>query len=211
MTGQQFYDTAWHHPGMAWALCTLAVAFIALTVKDKSTKAVLLFLTFSTELDAWLTGAFMPFDGSSLLARNIAIAFVIWGDARMFVLLEKWRGEASWARAWGRGIAWSFVVPVVQALTLKVFPQFFPEKRHIFLVYEAEFVVLACALLVTRYARTWKATSVLGFFLVQYALWVLSDVLILSGAQWAYWLRLVPNALYYGLFLLFAARQENQS
>ncbi len=211
MTGQEFYDSSWHHPAMAWALCTAAVAFIALTVKDRATKGVLLFLTASTELDAWLTGGLSPLDSNSMLARNIAIAFVIWGDARMFVLLEKWRGEGSWARAWARAIPLSFVVPVVQAITLQVFPQLFPTKRHIFLIYEAEFVVLACALLATRYARTWKATSILGFFLVQYALWVLSDVLILNGAAWAYWLRLVPNALYYGLFLLFAARQENRS
>jgi hypothetical protein len=211
MTGQEFYDSAWHHPGMAWALCTVAVAFIALTVKDRTTKAMLLFLAAGTELDAFLTGGLSPFDPSSLLARNLSIGFVIFGDARMFVRLEKWRGETTWTRAWLRAAAWSFVVPVAQAITLKALPQYFPQTRHIFLVYETLFVVLACALLATRYARTWKATSLLAFFLVQYALWVLSDVLILSGAAWAYWLRLVPNALYYGLFLIFAARQEQAS
>jgi hypothetical protein len=211
MTGQQFYDSAWHHPGMAWALCTLAVAFIALTVKDRTTRGVLLFFAATTELDAWLTGGLSPLDSTSMLARNLSIAFVIIGDARMFVLLEKWRGEGSWVRAWARGIALSFVVPVVQAITLQIFPAYFNDQRHIYLVYEAEFIVFACALLATRYPRTWRSTSLLGFFLVQYALWVLSDVLILSGASWAYWLRLVPNALYYGLFLVFAARQENRS
>ena len=31
------------------------------------------------------------------------------------------------------------------------------------------------------------------------------DVLILTGTDFGYGLRLVPNALYYGLFVIFAA------
>ncbi len=206
MTAQSFYESAWHHPGLAWLL-VLPTAFAISRVRDAATKRVLALFAATTALDAWLTGALSPLDPASLLARNVSIAFVIWGDARLFVLLEKWRADTSWVRAWLRGAAWSFVVPVAQAVALRARPELFPERRHIFLVYELLFVALATALLATRYARTRQATALLTFFLAQYALWVLSDVLLLAGHAWAAGLRVVPNALYYGGFLFFAARR----
>lgn len=207
MTFESFYASAWQHPGLAWVLCAVALPFV-LRVRDAALRRVLALFTFTTALDAWLTGALSPLPQGSLLARNVAIAFVIWGDLRLFVLLEKSRSDdATWRRAWARGAALAFIVPVVQAVALRAFPDAFAEERRIYLVYEAAFELLGCVLLLARYPRTWVATSLLGFFVVQYALWVTSDVLILSGQSWAFGLRLVPNAMHYGLFLLFAARR----
>lgn len=208
MTFESFYETAWHHPGFAWVLCAVALVFV-LRVKDATLRGVLLLFTATTALDAWLTGALSPLPSGSLLARNASIAFVIWGDVRLFVLLEKFRSDASWSRAWLRAVPLAFVVPVIQAVAIRSFPDAFVEPRRIYLVYEAAFVLLASGLLAVRYPRTWVATSLVGFFVVQYALWVASDVLILSGASAAFGLRLVPNAMYYGLFLIFAARRTS--
>jgi hypothetical protein len=44
---------------------------------------------------------------------------------------------------------------------------------------------------------------VASFEIVQYALWALADVLILSGMSWGFLLRIVPNSLYYAFFLPF--------
>lgn len=206
MTFESVYASAWHHPGLAWVLCAVALP-VVWRVRDVMLRRVLLGFVFTTALDAWLTGGLSPLTEGSLLARNVSIAFVIWGDVRMWVLLEKFRGDATWSKAWLRAVPLAFVVPVVQAIAIRAWPDAFIEPRRIYLVYEAAFVLLASGLLVLRYPRAWAATSLLGFFLVQYALWVVSDVLILSGQSWAFGPRLVPNALYYGLFLLFAARR----
>lgn len=206
MTFEAFYGSAWQHPGLAWVLCAVALGFVV-RVKDAALRRVLLLFTATTALDAWLTGALSVLPSGSLLARNVSIAFVIWGDVRVWVLVEKFRGDASWTKAWLRGIALAFIVPVVQAVAIRAFPDVFAEERRIYLVYEAAFELLGCVLLLSQYPRTWVATSLLGFFVVQYALWVASDVLILSGQSWAFGLRLIPNAMYYGLFLVFAARR----
>lgn len=204
---ESFYASAWQHPGMSWLVCALAVPFV-LRVKDVTLRNVLLLFTATTALNAWLTGAWSPLPQGSLLARNVSIAFVIWGDARLFVLLQKFRrDDATWKRAWATGLGLAFIVPVIQAIAIRAFPEAFVEERRIYLVYEAAFEVLGCVLLLSGYARSWVATSLLGFFVVQYALWVASDVLILAGQTWAYGLRLIPNAMYYGLFLGFAARR----
>jgi len=175
---------------------------------------VLLAFTALTALDAWLTGALMPFPAGGQLAQNVSIAFVILGDLRLFVLLERFREAGRrWSAAFARGAVLSFVVPIAQAIAIRSSPDTFHELRRIYLVYEALFVVLATALLVLRYpsrrasspSLAWYSTSLVVFFLVQYGLWVVCDVLILSGFEFAYGLRLLPNALYYGLFLIFAA------
>ncbi|MGV3620250.1 MAG: hypothetical protein ACO1OB_05515 [Archangium sp.] len=209
MNFETFYSSAWQHPGMPWLLCAVALAFV-LRVKDTTLRNVLLLFTFTTAMDAWLTGPLSPLPQGSLLARNVSIGFVIWGDVRLFVFLQKFRNdETTWRRAWLTGIALAFIVPVIQAIAIRSFPEAFVEERRIYLVYEAAFEVLGCVLLLSGYARSWVATSLLGFFVVQYALWVASDVLILAGQSWAFGLRVVPNAMYYGLFLMFAARRTS--
>lgn len=207
------YESGWHHPGLAFALCALAVVVILRRVPAGSLRTALLLFTGTTALDAWMTGTLSPVPQGGLLAQNLSIAFVVLGDLRLFALLERHRCEGSWTKALLRAVPLSFVVPIAQAIAITAAPQTFTAPRHIYLVYELFFVVLAAALLLMRYpsraaksdALGWYATRLVAFFLVQYGLWVVSDVLILSGVEAAYGLRLVPNALYYGLFLLFAA------
>lgn len=206
-------ESAWHHPGLAFALCAVAAVVIVRRLPDGPLRRALLVFTALTALDAWLTGALMPFAPGSQLAQNVSIAFVILGDLRLFVLLERHRSDLRWPVAIALAIIFSFVVPIAQAIAIRSSPDTFTELRRIYLVYELFFVVLAALLLVLRYpsrhakspALGWYATSLVAFFLVQYALWVACDVLILSGFDFGYGLRLVPNALYYGLFLVFAA------
>ena len=50
--------------------------------------------------------------------------------------------------------------------------------------------------------RHW-VLSIASFEMLQYALWVACDLLILAGVEWALVLRIAPNTLYYALFLPF--------
>ena len=213
MSWREFYDSSWHHPGLAFLLCAATVVVVLRHVPAGALRTALLLFTATTALDAWLTGGLTPIPQNGLLAQNISIAFVILGDLRLFVLLERYRCETRWIPAIMRAVALSFVVPVAQAIAIHRAPGAFTDPRRIYLVYELFFVALASGLLLLRYpsraakspALAWYSTRLVAFFLVQYALWVVSDVLLLSGVEAAYALRLVPNALYYGLFLAFAA------
>lgn len=206
-------DSGWHHPGLAFVLCAGAAVVVLRRVPAGPLRRALLLFTALTALDAWLTGALTPLPAGGLLAQNVSIAFVILGDLRLFVLLERFRCDTRWVPAIARAVALSLVVPVAQALAIRAAPEAFTEQRRIYLVYELFFVALGTLLLLLRYpsrsakspALAWYSTRLLAFFLVQYALWVVSDVLILSGVEMGFALRLVPNALYYGLFLAFAA------
>lgn len=207
------YDSGWHHPGLAFVLCAAAAVVVLRQVPAGPLRHALLFFTATTALDAWLTGALTPLPAGGALAQNVSIAFVILGDLRLFVLLERFRCDTRWLPAIARAVALSLVVPVAQAIALHAAPEAFTEQRRIYLVYELFFVALGAGLLLLRYpsraarspALAWYGTRLVAFFVVQYALWVVSDVLILSGVEGAFALRLVPNALYYGLFLVFAA------
>ncbi len=207
------HDSAWHHPGLAFAFCALATAVVLARVPEGPLRRSLLSFTALTALDAWLTGALTPLSRTGGLAQNVSIGFVVLGDLRLFVLLERFRSDRRWKVAIALAVIFSFVVPIAQAIVIRSFPEHFTDTRRIYLVYETLLVVLAAGLLMLRYpsrsahspALGWYATSLVGFFLVQYALWVVCDVLILSRIEFGYGLRLLPNALYYGLFLVFAA------
>jgi hypothetical protein len=207
------YDSGWHHPGLAFVLCAVALLVVRFRVPKSPLRTLLLVFTGTTALDAFLGGALSPLPQGTNLAQNVSITAVIVGDFRLFALLEGFRRETRWLPALLRAAVLSFLVPVAQALVILSLPEVFTEQRRIYLVYELFFVMLATGLLLLRYPSRrasspelgWYATGLLTFFLVQYGLWVVSDVLILSGVEAAWGLRLVPNALYYGLFLLFAA------
>lgn len=212
------YDSAQHHPGVAFVLTGTLVAWLWLRAPKGPLRWVLLALAAETLLDAFFTGKLSPLPADPALGQAVGITFVILGDLRFFLLLERFRSPtATWRSAFFRALAWSFVVPVLQALAVMALPQVFDAQRPIYLVYEALFCALAAGLLVARYpsrqpngALGWYATRLTLFFLVQYGLWVLSDVLLLSGFEGAWALRLVPNTLYYGLFLWAAARLAPQ-
>jgi hypothetical protein len=211
---QAFYDSPLSHPGLAWAFGLTLGSRLMVRFPRSGLKLVLGLLLAETVLDAWLTGRWSPLPKGSQLAENVSIAFVILGDLRLFLLVERFRrAEATWLSALPRAVAMAFIVPCLQGAAVYFFPETFAEPRRIYLVYEALFVLLATGLLLARWpsaraaspALGWYATRLLVFFAVQYGLWVLCDVLILSGQTWALGLRVLPNALYYGLFLYAAA------
>lgn len=207
MNWQALYDSGWHHPGVAW-LGVAASVVLLLRAPPSTLRAALLGVSALTATDALFTGALSPLPKDSWLVTPVSIAFVIAGDLRLLVLVERFSaGHSSWRRALLVAVPLGFVVPLMQGVSTRVWPDVFAEQRRIFLVYEVLMVVLLGALLAVRrpLARHAPVGRLVLLFLVQYVLWAACDVLLLSGSDWALGLRLVPNALYYGGFPLAAA------
>ena len=209
---QAIYDSVWHHPGIAWEAAILLGLWLLRDRTQGFLRAYLVGFGLAIVLDAWMTSTLSPV--SAALLSSVSIVFVIVGDWRLFVLVERAVGGGP---AWvARSIGLAFVVPVLQAVAIKVWPDTFSELRKIYLVYELLFLALALVLRfgvlpgrlerasVAPTVQRWVLGAVL-WFVVQYGLWAAADILILAGADWALLLRIVPNALYYGGFLLFVA------
>ena len=214
---QAIYDSPWHSPAFYWLV---AFVFLVLVVRRLPwLTAFLVLFTFEIAADALATGGWsLLIIEKSRWLTPVAITFVILGDFRFFLLVERFarpRTEPLGLRGWATAIALAFVVPVSSHLVTVAFPSAFVESRMTFLTYEAMFLTLALVLrfviLPRRLARSDEPVrrwllAVASFEIVQYALWALADVLILSGMSWAFLVRIVPNSLYYAFFLPFVWR-----
>jgi hypothetical protein len=143
------------------------------------------------------------------------LPFVLLGDFRVFaILLAVMQPGRPRGHAMLEAIAWTLVVPVVaygtfQGLSAIRGPQ---PGGLLWLTYEAAFANLAVFWLVRvvparvgierpRVRRF--AAAVLAFVVVYYLLWAVADVLILTGHDAGWALRVLPNLLYYGALVPF--------
>jgi hypothetical protein len=135
------------------------------------------------------------------------------GDFRFFFFVEHFSGsdaKPGCSRATVRALLWTLVVPLLQFGLIKTFESAFEEPRHTFLAYELLFLALASGFrfvllpkkTMPDETRTWL-NAVAGYAMLYYALWASADVLILSGLDLGFGLRVLPNLLYYGGFLPF--------
>ena len=99
-----------------------------------------------------------------------------------------------------RAALWSFVVPIASFAFRSLLPDSPSRKQTMFLFYEALFTVLMLAArFVWPSPRTRWGKRVVLYVVAYYALWALSDALILGlHLDVGYLLRVVPNVLYYG-------------
>lgn len=215
---QAIYDSPWHAPAAYWAA---AILFFAWWMR-KRPFLVAFFALFTVEIlaDGLATGGWSPLTWhKSSWASPIAIAFVILGDFRYFLLVERVAhrpsakpADATVPAAWASAAGFAFLVPVASAIATRTLPPSVTAGRFTYLIYELLFLALALALrfailprrLATAPApvRTWLLRVTL-FEVVQYGLWALADVILLAGHDLGFALRLLPNAMYYALFLPF--------
>lgn len=220
---QSVYESPWHNPASFFAInLVFAAVLFAAEVRRRARgteaadgrflRAFLALFLVEISADAWLTGGWSPLPGTWLSshATGIAIAFVILGDFRYFLLVERFAPPGSGrfsAAQFARALALAFVVPVASLVLRLGLPN---DQRVTFLAYEVVFACLATALrfvvlprrLEPGAVRQWLL-RVTSFEIVQYVLWALADVVILAGMDWGFALRLVPNTLYYAGFLPF--------
>ncbi len=225
---QRIYDSPWQQPRLVMLLGALALAAVArwkLTAgsgRSPFFTAWLLFFGVEALVDARLTAPDSPLlPEHAGVVGALAIAFVILGDARFYVLVERFtreptdgaRGAPIATRSVLAGLAWGSVASLVMAPLARTVPVFVANPRAIFLAYEL--VALAQATLwlkvvvPRRLARIAPPSPAVErwlreaarFVVAQYALWALADVTILWLHPAGYLARVVPNVLYYGLFV----------
>lgn len=210
-TFERLYASPFHDPLFFWLAAIVFVMVLASRLPFLA--GFLVVFTFEIAADALATGALSPIPKGASWGTPVAVAFVILGDLRYFLLVERFAGkERPFAAVLGAAAAWAFVVPVVSFALRSALPSLASPARVTWLTYELLFLGLA---LVMRFAvlprraagaspevRRWLA-EVTVFEIVQYALWATADVVILAGLPVGFLLRLVPNAMYYALFLPF--------
>lgn len=230
MSYANIYHSPWHNPGLLLVANGLLLIFLlrqkADTFERRYFRGLFLILALLAMVDALLTGELAPFPGP--IVPYVAIPFVILGDVRFFFLVERYAksdGQTrSTANLFLRSLAWGLIVPSTAYGTKQLF---FPERTNqwLFLTYESYFTIVAlifAIVLLPKWLRSWNVPDdrkrwIRGFALLElvfYVLWATADVVILSGHEWGYLLRMVPNILYYavfGWFVVVSAPKELRS
>ena len=174
-----------------------------------------LLFAFLTILDPLCTGPLVRVLGGSGTRADLVLSclFILLGDFRVFWLLFRLSGPRIAGAAVLESVGWTLLVPAV-ALSLRAglstaFPKL-PENT-IWLVYELCFVVLALWLRATLLPRRMSRAAptprhfvraVAAYCALYYALWAISDALILVlGLDLGWALRALPNQLYYAWYV----------
>jgi hypothetical protein len=207
---ERLYHSPLHNPGAYWLIGLPLLVFFALRLRRIPHHERRFFLGFTVVfqlvilLDAALQGELSPLDGA--VKTGVSIAFVILGDLRFFVLIERF-GRIPPAPLWSPVIL-SLGVPVASTIAR---PFLGEEPRVLFLVYELAFAGVALAILLfvlprRRLEPPWArwARGLALYELAQYLGWATADVVILSGHDAGHLLRVLPNAMYYAGFIPFA-------
>jgi hypothetical protein len=196
------YESTLYHPVFFW----LTGGALVLAIARRLPFLYAYLVVFAVEIlaDATLTSAWSPVRAGTAGATAIGVTFVILGDLRYFVVLAR-AASMKWLAVL------ALVVPIASYVPQLASPATFADPRVTFLVYEAMFAAFACILRVRLAARVadpemrrW-ALRATDFQIAQYSLWALADVVILLGHDVGFALRLVPNTMYYVLFLPFVA------
>lgn len=185
---------------------------------DAFVRTYALVFTLETILDPFAGGPLVRWLGlgDGLGATIVMFLFVLLGDFRVYVLifgLDAVRAGRPLRGAVVEAALWTLIVPVVTAVVHRTLTAVYGALpgQALWLIYEIGFLLLTLVVwrtvLVGRIGdarmRGYFAT-VLVYVAVYYALWAAADVLILTtGADTAWALRMVPNQLYYGLYVPF--------
>ena len=195
---QALYDSPFHIPVAAWVGSVVA---IGVAIARKKLVGFTIFFAVICALDAFLTGPWTPLAPDSAAMTAAGITFVIAGDLRYFVLLLD--ATKSWQRLVA-AVALAFIVPIIVQIARAAGVT---ELRQVFLIYELCFFALALG--IWFIVRPWSdfVRRLTRFEIVQYGLWAGADILLLTtGADAAWLIRMVPNLMYYAFFLIVAAR-----
>jgi hypothetical protein len=184
--------------------------------------AYLSIFTIEIVADALHAGSWSPMQllGSEW-AGPIALVFVLLGDFRYFLLVERYAfrpdakpRDATVPKAVLTAILFLLVAGFTELAARELLPPVFDSGEPSYLAWEVPFILLAVLLravilprrlaLAPRAVRTWLL-QITNLEILTYGLWIVADVLTLTGHTWGFLLRTVPNLLYYVVFLLFVA------
>lgn len=204
---EAFYAGPVQHPVLLWAAALIGGAWCWTRPGiDPSLRRYGLALALLSLADAWLTANHVYGIGSleGRAASLVPLFFVLAGDFRFLLLLGI--GTASGGLAWSvarvlAAAGLTAIVPLLSQGIVALLPESSHGSRVLFLVYESAFFLLT-ALLLRVHPNLRAAPWLRGvgrFVLLYYGLWAAADgILILTGSDLGYLLRIVPNVLYYG-------------
>ena len=204
---EAFYASPVQHPFLLWAAALLG-CFVCLTRPgvDPRVKRYGLLLTALSLSDAWLTSN--PVYGigqwTGWAASIVPLFFVLAGDFRFLLLLGAATPRGGFEPSAGRiasALGLTVIVPIVSQLGVSLLPEAWAGPRVLFLIYELAFLLLTLVLMRWHpsFGRSPWLKTVSRFVLVYYGLWASADVILLAtGSDLGFLLRVVPNLLYYG-------------
>ena len=204
---EAFYASSLQHPILLWLAAGLGLALCATrSGLDPSLRRYCVLLTALSLTDAWLTSNHVYGLGelTGFPASAVPLFFVLAGDFRYLLLLGAAdpRGAIRLnARRILAAAGLTCIVPLLAQAVVGMLPESRAGARVLFLVYEVAFMLLTAGLM--RWhpgARSapWL-TPVSRFVLLYYGLWALADaIILLTGSDLGFLLRVVPNLLYYG-------------
>lgn len=202
---RDFYYAAWQEP---WALLVAPFAFLVWRMLAAPPRAGAApeardfvatwswIFAVETMLDPIATGPIAKAAGVASVSTALGVAFVLLGDFRIWWLVFRIDRPAG---AVLRALVATGVVPAAAWLATSALAPL--PGQALWLAHESLFVALA--LVVSRRLSGRFERAVLAYAGVYYALWAVSDVLILAGVDAAWLLRCVPNQLYYGFTVPF--------
>jgi hypothetical protein len=212
---EAFYASPLQHPVLLWAAAGAALAWCAARRGlAPGLRRFCLALGALSLLDAWLTADRVLGVGAlpGAAARAVPLFFVLAGDFRFLLLLGAATAEGGVSFRARRVLAaagLTLVVPLASRAVVAALPgDLSGEPRVLFLVYEVAFALLTL-LLLRRHPGLERApwlAPVGRFVLLYYALWASADAILLAtGSDPGFGLRVVPNLLYYGGFIAAVA------
>jgi hypothetical protein len=200
------------------ALLTVAGLAIWLRRKTFFTGWVVLF-TIEILFDAFMTGTSSMWPTSSLMLA-IMWAALLAGDYRYWLLIIRYFDQPdarpSTTTRFGVYIVTFLINCLAGSLSSFIVPQEADADgmSQVFFAYEVTFVAIAVVVrvfLLPRWLkkapssiRAWLYRATI-FQILQYVLWASADVIVLQGYDAGWALRIVPNVMYYGLFVPFMA------
>jgi hypothetical protein len=230
VTWQELYASDLQGLYALWVVPALFLVFLLLDLRGRPDSVAVtpraarflglyaLVFTLETMLDPLFGGPVLRWLGLADRpeAMIVVFFFVLLGDFRVFVLvfgLDAIQAGRGPGRALAEATAWTLIVPLVTLVvhrTLIAISGPLPGQA-LWLIYELGFLVIAFVvrerIVPARVAdsrlRAYLRT-VLAYVATYYGLWASADVLILAtGADRAWALRMIPNQLYYALYVPF--------
>ena len=226
---QNIYKSEWQGTWALWVIPLAFLAYLLLATREKDRRAStqpmaaflggwMLFWTLETLTDSFATGPlsrWLGWQGTSA-GTGVMLTFVLLGDLRVFQLVFRiGRPDESFARALQRAILWTLLVPIVAYGSDQALRQWNPKlpEQMLWLIYELSFFAVALYLrnhwVGTRASRAGaenqqRLRRVLSFVAGYYLLWATADILIMGpGLDLGWAVRMLPNQLYYALFVPF--------
>jgi mono/diheme cytochrome c family protein len=202
---EQVYGSAWHLPAVT--LLAVSILFVFMARKVPFIVGYSTIFAWLIFLDAWINGALSPIPPGSRTVFEIT--FIVLGDWRFFLFFERYSMGGLNAERWFRALLTACITPLLALGLLVATPEL--NMRVLFLFFECvmftivlifKFVILPRRRVADAGNQSFVA-ALTRFELLQYALWIVADILLLSGQSWAMVIRLTANIFYYSLFIPF--------